>query len=108
MVHNAAAQLPASAMANVAAAVVFGDPSKLPVALALIWGCAFPFHFSSRELIMAKENGTAVQGVSAAKTKIICHTGDNICQGGSSVTLAHMTYGLDGGAAADFVVSVAP
>lgn len=52
-------------------------------------------------------NGTAVQGVSAAKTKVFCHAGDNICEGGDRVLLPHTTYGLlDAGAAADFVVSV--
>ncbi|KAB5585776.1 cutinase [Coniochaeta sp. 2T2.1] len=79
LVHNAAAQLPASVTANVTAAVIFGDP----------------------------DNGDAVQGVSAERTKIICHVGDNICQKGSAVLLPHLTYGRDAGAAADFVVSVA-
>ncbi|OIW27750.1 cutinase [Coniochaeta ligniaria NRRL 30616] len=78
LVHNAAAQLPASVTANVAAAVIFGDP----------------------------DNGTAVQGVPAARTDIICHAGDNICQHGDLILLPHLTYGQDAGAAADFVVSV--
>ncbi|KAB5583347.1 cutinase [Coniochaeta sp. 2T2.1] len=79
LVHNAAAQLPASVTANITAAVIFGDP----------------------------DNGDAVQDVSAERTKIICHVGDNICQQGSAVLLPHLTYGRDAGAAADFVVSVA-
>ncbi|KAH8906758.1 cutA, cutinase A [Coniochaeta sp. PMI_546] len=78
LVHNAAAQLPASVTGKVAAAVIFGDP----------------------------DNGTAVQGVPAAKTKIICHAGDNICQHGDLILPAHLTYGQDAGTAADFVVSV--
>jgi len=78
LVHNAAAQLPASVTANVAAAVIFGDP----------------------------DNGTAVQGVPAARTDIICHAGDNICQHGDLILPAHLTYGEDAGSAADFVVSV--
>jgi hypothetical protein len=36
-------------------------------------------------------NGTAVAGVSAAKTLVICHTGDNICQHGNQVLQPHLT-----------------
>jgi cutinase len=79
LVHNAAVLLPAAVTGNVAAAVIFGDP----------------------------DNGTAVQGVPAARTKIICHPTDNICQHGYLILASHLTYGQDAGTAADFVVSVA-
>jgi hypothetical protein len=36
-------------------------------------------------------NGTAVAGISAAKTLVICHTGDNICQHGDQVLQPHLT-----------------
>lgn len=37
------------------------------------------------------DNGKAVGSVSAAKTKVICHTGDNICAGGSMILQPHLT-----------------
>jgi hypothetical protein len=46
----------------------------------------------------------AVQGVSADRTKVICHSGDTVCQGTGVITPAHLTYGQDAGTAADFVV----
>ncbi|KAK2067245.1 hypothetical protein P8C59_001001 [Phyllachora maydis] len=76
LVHNAAKSLPAATMAKVGAAVCFGDPN----------------------------NGTAVQGVPAAKTLIVCHDNDNICQHGSQIRQAHLTYGkLNAADAADFL-----
>lgn len=60
-----------------------------------------------RRLTKAKtDNGQAVQGVTAAKTKVICHQGDNICQGGDLVLQAHLTYGNDAGTAAQFAASL--
>ena len=74
--HNAAKSLPASVMSQVSSAVIFGDP----------------------------DNGTAVAGVSAAKTLVICHAGDNICQHGDTILEPHLTYGmLNSGQAAAFV-----
>ncbi|TEY87520.1 hypothetical protein BOTCAL_0001g00460 [Botryotinia calthae] len=75
LVHNAAKLLPAETTAKISSAVIFGDP----------------------------DNGDPVQGVSADKTDIICHAGDNICQGGSLILMAHLTYGMDATAAAAFV-----
>ncbi|KAM0815334.1 putative Cutinase [Seiridium cardinale] len=79
LVHNAAKMLPAATSSKVAAAVIFGDP----------------------------DNGDAVQGVSSANTKVICHTGDNICQGGDLILAPHLTYGQDANTAASFVASAA-
>ncbi|KAF5870952.1 putative cutinase precursor protein [Botrytis fragariae] len=79
LVHNAAKLLPADTTAKISSAVIFGDP----------------------------DNGDAVQGVSADKTDIICHAGDNICQGGSLILMAHLTYGMDTTAAAAFVKKAA-
>jgi hypothetical protein len=39
-------------------------------------------------------NGTAVGSIPAAKTKVICHTGDNICEGGNRVLQPHLTVSL--------------
>lgn len=77
MVHNAAKSLPAASAALVSSAIIFGDPM----------------------------NGTAVAGVPAAKTKIICHSGDNICKGGDFILAAHLSYGDDAGAAAAFAAA---
>lgn len=49
------------------------------------------------------DNGQAVQGVSAANTMVICHTGDNICQGGDLILAPHLTYGMNAAQAATFV-----
>ena len=76
LVHNAAKSLPASTMSQVSAAVIFGDP----------------------------DNGTAVAGVSAAKTMVICHDGDNICAHGDLILDPYLTYGtLNSQQAASFV-----
>ncbi|KAB8302332.1 hypothetical protein EYC80_005764 [Monilinia laxa] len=79
LVHNAAKMLPADTMANVNSAIIFGDP----------------------------DNGAPVQGVSAAKTKVICHTGDNICAHGDMILPPHLTYGMDAGTAASFAKAAA-
>ncbi|RDW84482.1 hypothetical protein BP6252_02072 [Coleophoma cylindrospora] len=75
LVHNAAKMLPASTMAKVNAAVIFGDP----------------------------DNGAAVTGLSAANTKVICHTGDNICAHGDLILTPHLTYSMNAPEAAAFV-----
>jgi cutinase len=36
-------------------------------------------------------NGTAVTGISAAKTLVVCHTGNSICQHGDQVLKHHIT-----------------
>ncbi|KAI9651125.1 hypothetical protein NHQ30_001162 [Ciborinia camelliae] len=75
LVHKAAKLLSSETTAKISAAVIFGDP----------------------------DNGSAVQGVSAARTDIICHFGDNICEHGDLILLPHLTYGLDATSAAAFV-----
>jgi cutinase len=76
VVHLAAAQLPNTTMAKVSSVVLFGDP----------------------------RNGTAVQGVDAGRTMVVCHAGDNICQGGDLILPAHLNYSSDATAAAMFVM----
>ncbi|KAK1976648.1 cutinase [Colletotrichum cereale] len=78
LVHNGAAMLPPAVVAKVAGAVIFGDPL----------------------------NGKPVQGVPAAKTKVICHNGDNICEGGNQIRRAHLTYGDNADEAAKFAASM--
>ncbi|KAF2134104.1 carbohydrate esterase family 5 protein [Dothidotthia symphoricarpi CBS 119687] len=77
LVHNAADMLSADDATFVQSAVIFGDP----------------------------DNGDAVGKVSAAKTKVICHTGDLICAGQSVILAPHLTYGTNADEAAAFVMS---
>ncbi|CZR62626.1 related to cutinase precursor [Phialocephala subalpina] len=79
LVHNAAKMLSASQSKAVSSAVIFGDPN----------------------------NGDAVGSIPAAKTKVICHTGDNICAHGDVILAPHLTYGNDAGTAASFAASAA-
>lgn len=42
--------------------------------------------------------------MAAAKTKIICNTGDNICQHGDLILLPHLEYSLNATQATNFVL----
>lgn len=75
VVHNAASHLDAATMSKVSAVVLFGDPY----------------------------NGQAVANISASKVLVVCHDGDNICQGGDIILLPHLTYAEDADTAAAFV-----
>ncbi|KFX96247.1 hypothetical protein V495_03604 [Pseudogymnoascus sp. VKM F-4514 (FW-929)] len=75
LVHNAAEQLSADSSAKVSAVVIFGDP----------------------------DDGDAVGSIPAANVDVICHDGDNICDGGILILAPHLTYSMDAGAAAAFV-----
>ncbi|KAH8667578.1 cutA, cutinase A [Tricladium varicosporioides] len=77
LVHNAAALLPSSTMAQVSSVVIFGDPL----------------------------NGKPVVGASAGKTLIVCHKGDNICDGGDLILLEHLTYSQNAQQAATFAAA---
>ncbi|KAF7298727.1 Cutinase [Mycena indigotica] len=77
LVHNSAKLISSSVAARISAAVIFGDP----------------------------DNGQAVQGIPSSKVDVICHVGDNICQGGAIILPAHLTYGADTPAAASFIAA---
>ncbi|TLS21243.1 uncharacterized protein PpBr36_10455 [Pyricularia pennisetigena] len=79
LMHNAADQLDPVSASHVMAAVAFGDPL----------------------------NGKGVTGVDPSRTLVICHDRDNICEGGTQVRQAHLTYGQDVGKAASFIVQAA-
>jgi hypothetical protein len=53
------------------------------------------------------DDGQAVAGAAASKTKVICHAGDNICDHGDLVLLPHLTYSMDAQKAATFAVAQA-
>ncbi|ESK97883.1 cutinase [Moniliophthora roreri MCA 2997] len=77
LVHNSAAQLTAAVRNRINAVVIFGDP----------------------------KSDQAVTGIPSSNVKIICHDGDNICEGGFIVTSQHTNYQQDAPAAAQFVLS---
>jgi hypothetical protein len=58
-------------------------------------------------VLTVKDDGEAVAGASAAKTLVICHTGDNICQHGDLILLPHLTYSENAVQAATFVANQA-
>ncbi|KAG7136376.1 Cutinase like protein [Verticillium longisporum] len=77
VVHNAAGQLTAAQTNRVTAVLTFGDPKRNQ-----------PF-------------GT----IPASRTRVICRTGDNICEGGFTITPAHTQYQQDAPAAASWIAS---
>ncbi|KAF4437810.1 cutinase [Fusarium austroafricanum] len=77
LVHNAAGMLSASVTNRVTAAITFGDPKQ-------------------REAF-----GT----IPSSRTRVICRSGDNICDGGIIITPAHSQYQQDAPAAADWVAA---
>ena len=58
-------------------------------------------------MLTVEDDGEAVAGASAAKTLVICHTGDNICQPGDIILLPHLTYSENAVQAATFVANQA-
>ncbi|KAH8759009.1 cutinase [Diaporthe sp. PMI_573] len=79
LVHNAANLLKSNqAVVNkVAAVLIYGDPN----------------------------DGDPVGTVPSSKVKIICHQGDNICEGGILVLPPHTNYQIDANAGAQFIAS---
>lgn len=76
VVHNAASNLDAATLSKVSAVVLFGDP----------------------------DDGKAVANIDPSKVLVVCHAGDNICQGGDIILLPHLTYAEDADTAAAFVL----
>ncbi|ORY01278.1 cutinase-domain-containing protein [Clohesyomyces aquaticus] len=75
LVHKATRNLSATVAAKVSAVVVFGDPME----------------------------GQNFGSIPLSKTLTICHTGDNICEGGITITSQHLNYQNDAPQAATFV-----
>ncbi|GKT47815.1 cutinase [Colletotrichum spaethianum] len=78
LVHNAAAKLTTAQTNRISAVLIFGDPF----------------------------DGRAVGKIPASKVKVICHDGDNICDGGIIITSDHTNYEKDAPAAAAFVAGL--
>lgn len=78
LVHNAAQRTSAANAQRIAAVVVFGDPKR----------------------------GQSFGSIPASRIRTICHSGDNICEGGVSITPAHTNYQQDAPAAAAFVAGL--
>ncbi|KXH30365.1 cutinase [Colletotrichum nymphaeae SA-01] len=72
----AVGQLPPDQRARLSSVVLFGDPL----------------------------GGKAIDGVDPTKLLVVCHTGDNICQGGNFIFNPHLDYSLDAPTAALFVM----
>jgi cutinase len=53
--------------------------------------------------LLTSDFGQAIAGASSAKTKVICHQGDNICEHGDLILIPHLTYGENAEEAATFV-----
>lgn len=51
-------------------------------------------------------DGDPVGTIPSSKVKIICHDGDNICDGGILVLPAHLNYQEDAQTAAEWVASI--
>ncbi|KAK0390702.1 hypothetical protein NLU13_0205 [Sarocladium strictum] len=77
LVHNAAGMLSAAVTSRITAALTFGDPKR-----------SQPF-------------GT----IPSSRTRVICRSGDNICDGGIIITPAHTQYQQDAPAAADWIAA---
>lgn len=50
-------------------------------------------------------DGDPVGTIPSSKVKIICHEGDNICEGGILVLAPHTNYQIDANAGAQFIAS---
>ncbi|GJC77940.1 cutinase [Colletotrichum liriopes] len=72
----AIAQLPPDQQARISSVVLFGDPL----------------------------GGATIPGVDGTRLLVVCHTGDNICQGGNFIFSPHLDYSLDAPTAALFVM----
>lgn len=95
--HLAAADLPAATMEKVSAVVTFGDPGTKNNLLLV---CVSYGLFTD----MALDSTSAVANIDSSKVLVICHDGDDICQFGDIITLAHLTYAENATAAATWVV----
>lgn len=51
------------------------------------------------------DDGDPVGSIPSSKVKIICHEGDNICEGGILVLPPHTNYQIDANAGAQFIAS---
>ncbi|KAJ8085215.1 hypothetical protein PM082_004009 [Marasmius tenuissimus] len=77
LVHNSAKMLTSAVTSRVNAVVTFGDPFQ----------------------------NEPVGNIPSSNVRVVCHTGDNICEGGNLVLAPHLTYQRDVPSAADFIVS---
>ncbi|THV05718.1 carbohydrate esterase family 5 protein, partial [Dendrothele bispora CBS 962.96] len=75
LVHNSAAMLSTAVKNRISAVVIFGDPKR----------------------------DQPISGIPSNRIDIICHTGDNICDGGIIVAAPHLNYQQDAPAAAQFI-----
>jgi hypothetical protein len=48
----------------------------------------------TRDLVQDPDNGKAVGSIPSSKVLVICHAGDNICQGGDLILAPHLTVSM--------------
>ncbi|KAK7462156.1 hypothetical protein VKT23_007758 [Stygiomarasmius scandens] len=77
LVHNSAGNLSSTVLDRISAIVIFGDPDR----------------------------DETISGVPPDRIDIICHDGDNICDGGILILPSHLDYQEDVPAAAEFIAS---
>ncbi|KAK7462162.1 hypothetical protein VKT23_007765 [Stygiomarasmius scandens] len=78
LVHNSAAMLSSAVLNRINAVVIFGDPDR----------------------------DRPIAGIPSNRIDIICHVGDNICDGGDLILPPHLDYQLNVPAAAQFIASL--
>ena len=113
--HNAAVRTSATNAARVSAGTSeFSSPlvTFFPYRLLFLFILSFLLHqrlFGSTTDSPAvvvfgdPKRGQSFGSIATSKIRTICHTGDNICEGGTSITAAHLNYQIDAGTAAAFV-----
>ena len=65
------------------------------------------FHANDRLVVNFGDpnGGRALSKIPASKVLTVCHSGDNICEGGAVITGAHLNYQQDAPAAAQYVAA---
>jgi len=95
LVHNAATMLNATAAAKVSSGTQFHletySISPLYFSSVVRAGIKLTENVYPVVIFGDPNNGTAVAGIPASKTLIICHTGDDICAHGDQVLEPHLT-----------------
>lgn len=111
VVHKAAAAVGSKNMGLVSSVVTFGDPGLyFPPLCLILWvmNHEFFFFFVDESFSPSTDSAKKIEGIAAAKVKVICHEKDSICQFGSMLVPSHFTYARDTTVAAEFVVKNIP
>lgn len=106
IVHAAADLLKGTAALKQVAAGEFSLYSPPPRLATEVFPSKLAAAYKLKAVIFGDpDNGDPVGTLAADKVKVICHKGDNICDGGIIVLPPHLNYQIDAQAAAQFVAS---